>query len=119
MYNYFLHVLQIKYQKASKDNYQNFSVVTDTPVYVTAVQSGINASDVSTIGPWSRNGQRITDSLMCFTIMQFNPLPVQRKYKEDYEKNKEKYTTVLETVDYDRTQSLKDLFSHVSINAMF
>ncbi|XP_073490266.1 nebulin isoform X6 [Aquarana catesbeiana] len=71
---------QIKYQKASKDNYQNFSVVTDTPVYVTAVQSAINASD--------------------------------RKYKEDYEKNKEKYTTVLETVDYNRTQNLKDLFSH-------
>ncbi|KAM5152110.1 nebulin isoform 1-T2 [Mantella aurantiaca] len=71
---------QIKYQKASKDNYHNFSVVTDTPVYVTAIQSALNASD--------------------------------RKYKEDYEKNKDKYQTVLETVDYNRTQNLKDLFSH-------
>lgn len=26
---------------------QNFGVVTDTPLYVTAVQSGVNASDVS------------------------------------------------------------------------
>uniref|UniRef100_A0A4W3I6B9 Nebulin n=1 Tax=Callorhinchus milii TaxID=7868 RepID=A0A4W3I6B9_CALMI len=33
------------------------------------------------------------------------------KYKANYEKTKDKYTTVLETVDYDRTNNLKSLFS--------
>lgn len=37
---------QIQYTAASKDNLQNYSLVTDTPVYVTALQSGINASEV-------------------------------------------------------------------------
>ncbi|XP_066855981.1 nebulin isoform X17 [Anser cygnoides] len=71
---------QIKYTAAGKENFQNFGVVTDTPVYVTAVQSGINASDV--------------------------------KYKEDYHKTKGKYTTVTETVDSERVQNLKHLFSN-------
>ncbi|CAN2389051.1 Nebulin-like [Pristimantis euphronides] len=71
---------QNQYTSAGKENFKNYSVVTDTPVYVTAVQSGINASD--------------------------------RKYKEDFHKTKDKYTTVLETVDYSRTQNLKDLFSN-------
>ncbi|XP_052531155.1 nebulin isoform X48 [Tympanuchus pallidicinctus] len=71
---------QIKYTAAGKENFQNFGVVTDTPVYVTAVQSAINASDV--------------------------------KYKEDYHKTKDKYTTVTETVDSERIQNLKHLFSN-------
>ncbi|XP_040418285.1 nebulin [Cygnus olor] len=71
---------QIKYTAAGKENLQNFGVVTETPVYVTAVQSGINASDV--------------------------------KYKEDYHKTKDKYTTVTETVDSERVQNLKHLFSN-------
>ncbi|XP_068263713.1 nebulin isoform X12 [Nyctibius grandis] len=71
---------QIKYTAAGKENFQNFGVVTDTPVYVTAVQSGLNASDV--------------------------------KYKQDYHKTKDKYTTVTETVDSERVQNLKHLFSN-------
>ncbi|XP_059676690.1 nebulin [Gavia stellata] len=71
---------QIKYTAAGKENFQNFGVVTDTPLYVTAVQSGVNASDV--------------------------------KYKEDYHKTKDKYTTVTETVDSERVQNLKHLFSN-------
>ncbi|XP_063285587.1 nebulin isoform X19 [Pelobates fuscus] len=71
---------QALYTNAGKENLKNYSLVTDTPVYVTAVQSTINASDV--------------------------------KYKEDFHKTKDKYTTVLETVDFNRTQNLKDLFSH-------
>ncbi|XP_054063806.1 nebulin isoform X15 [Rissa tridactyla] len=71
---------QIKYTAAGKENFQNFGVVTDTPLYVTALQSGINASDV--------------------------------KYKEDYHKTKDKYTTVTETVDSERVQNLKHLFSN-------
>ncbi|CAK6448583.1 unnamed protein product [Pipistrellus nathusii] len=70
---------QIQYSAASKDNLQNYSLVTDTPVYVTAVQSGINASEV--------------------------------RYKENYHQTKDKYTTILDTVDYDRTKNLKDLYS--------
>ncbi|KAM6397846.1 nebulin isoform 7-T7 [Pluvialis apricaria] len=71
---------QIKYTAAGKENFQNFGVVTDTPLYVTALQSGIIASDV--------------------------------KYKEDYHKTKDKYTTVTETVDSERVQNLKNLFSN-------
>ncbi|XP_042539421.1 nebulin isoform X2 [Dipodomys spectabilis] len=70
---------QIKYTAASKENFPNYNLVTDTPVYVTALQSGINASEV--------------------------------KYKENYHQIKDKYTTVLETVDYDRTKNLKSLYS--------
>ncbi|XP_051842395.1 nebulin isoform X26 [Antechinus flavipes] len=71
---------QLQYTAASKDNLQNYNLVTDTPLYVTALQSGINASEV--------------------------------KYKENYHQIKDKYTTVLETVDYDRTKNLKSLFSN-------
>ncbi|XP_065607404.1 nebulin isoform X8 [Cyrtonyx montezumae] len=71
---------QIKYTAAGKENFQNFGVVTDTPVYVTAVQSSINASDI--------------------------------KYKEDYHKTKDKYTTVTETADSERVHNLKHLFSN-------
>ncbi|XP_054827290.1 nebulin isoform X9 [Eublepharis macularius] len=71
---------QLLYTKAGKDNLKNYGVVLDTPVYITALQSGINASDI--------------------------------KYKEDYHKIKDQYTTVLETVDRERTQNLKHLFSN-------
>ncbi|XP_004674937.1 PREDICTED: nebulin [Condylura cristata] len=70
---------QIQYTAAGKENLQNYNLVTDTPVYVTALQSGINASEV--------------------------------KYKENYHKIKDKYTTVLETVDHDRIKNLKNLYS--------
>ncbi|XP_054555428.1 nebulin-like [Talpa occidentalis] len=70
---------QIQYTAEGKENLQNYNMVTDTPVYVTALQSGINASEV--------------------------------KYKENYHKIKDKYTTVLETVDHDRIKNLKDLYS--------
>uniref|UniRef100_A0A8C8SSE3 Nebulin n=1 Tax=Pelusios castaneus TaxID=367368 RepID=A0A8C8SSE3_9SAUR len=71
---------QLKYTAAGKENLQNYSAVTDTPLYVTAVQSGIQASEV--------------------------------KYKENYHQIKDKYTTVVETVDHERTQNLKHLFSN-------
>uniref|UniRef100_K7G2Y3 Nebulin n=1 Tax=Pelodiscus sinensis TaxID=13735 RepID=K7G2Y3_PELSI len=71
---------QLKYTAAGKENLKNYGSVTDTPLYVTAVQSGIHASDV--------------------------------KYKENYHQNKDKYTTVVDTVDHERTQNLKHLFSN-------
>ncbi|XP_078183907.1 nebulin isoform X40 [Callithrix jacchus] len=70
---------QLQYTAAGKENLQNYNLVTDTPLYMTAVQSGINASEV--------------------------------KYKENYHQIKDKYTTVLETVDHDRTRNLKNLYS--------
>nr|XP_036851808.1 nebulin [Manis javanica] len=70
---------QIQYTAGGKENLQNYNLVTDTPLYVTAHQSGINASEV--------------------------------KYKENYHQIKDKYTTVLKTVDYDRTKNLKNLYS--------
>lgn len=39
---------------------------------------------------------------------------LQVKYKENYHQIKDKYTTVLETADYDRTKNLKSLYSSVS-----
>lgn len=39
---------------------------------------------------------------------------LQVKYKENYHQIKDKYTTVLKTVDYDRTKNLKNLYSSVS-----
>lgn len=38
---------QILYTAAGKENLKNYNLVTDTPLYVTALQSGINASEVS------------------------------------------------------------------------
>ncbi|XP_008069268.1 nebulin [Carlito syrichta] len=70
---------QLQYTAVGKENLKNYNMVTDTPLYVTALQSGINASEV--------------------------------KYKENYHQIKDKYTTVLETADYDRTRNLKNLFS--------
>ncbi|XP_004703989.1 nebulin [Echinops telfairi] len=70
---------QIQYTAAGKENLQNYNMVTDTPLYVTAVQSGINASEV--------------------------------KYKENYHQIKDKYTTILETVDHGRIKNLKNLYS--------
>jgi len=37
---------QILYTAAGKENLKNYNLVTDTPLYVTALQSGINASEV-------------------------------------------------------------------------
>ena len=37
---------QLQYTASGKENLQNYNLVTDTPLYVTAVQSGINASEV-------------------------------------------------------------------------
>lgn len=43
----------------------------------------------------------------------------QVKYKEEFHKTKDKYTTVTETVDSERVQSLKHLYSDVSVYTHF
>lgn len=41
------------------------------------------------------------------------------KYKEEFHKTKDKYTPVTETVDSERVQSLKHLYSDVSVSTHF
>lgn len=41
---------------------------------------------------------------------------LQVKYKEDFHKTKDKYTTVTETADSERVNNLKNLFSNVSVS---
>lgn len=107
---------QLQYTAAAKENLPNYNLVTDTPVHVTALQSYINASEVRLSCFLFQNKPFM--SLCIFKqqkrithVLFFCP---QVKYKENYHQTKDKYTTVLETVDYDRTKSLKDLYSSVS-----
>lgn len=79
----FAFVLQLKYTKSGKDNLKNYGVVMDTPVYVTAIQSSINASDVSRC-PRSLSPQ--LPSLFSFCFMWFTrieltlPFPFNRSW---------------------------------------
>ena len=66
----FAFVLQLLYTKAGKDNLKNYGVIMDTPVYVTAVQSGINASDVSHC-PWFLHPSSSLD-LLLFSAVRSN-----------------------------------------------
>lgn len=43
----------------------------------------------------------------------------QVKYKEEFQKTKDKYTTVTETVDSERVHNLKHLYSDVSVSTQF
>ncbi|KAM5268464.1 nebulin isoform 10-T10 [Hipposideros larvatus] len=57
------------------------------------------------------NYNLITDTPIHVTALQSYINASEVKYKENYHQMKDKYTTVLETVDYDRTKNLKDLYS--------
>ncbi|XP_074192312.1 nebulin isoform X13 [Rhinolophus sinicus] len=57
------------------------------------------------------NYNLVTDTPVHVTALQSYINASEVKYKENYHQTKDKYTTVLETVDYDRTKSLKDLYS--------
>ncbi|KAM4697895.1 LOW QUALITY PROTEIN: nebulin [Rhinophrynus dorsalis] len=59
-----------------------------------------------------KNYSVVTDTPVYVTAVQSGINASDVKYKEDFHKSKDKYTTVLETVDYDRTQNLKHLFSN-------
>lgn len=113
---FFALILQLKYTKQGKDNLPNYGVVMDTPVYVTAVQSGHNASEVSHSLSLLRFIPYFLFSVICMKRLDdCNSLLLQVKYKEQYHKTKDKYTTILKTADHDRIQNLKHLFSNVSI----
>ncbi|XP_071978624.1 nebulin isoform X5 [Engystomops pustulosus] len=89
--------------------------VWDTPEIVRAKKS----YDLQSQNKYTTSGREnfknysvVTDTPVYVTAIQSAINASDRKYKEDFHKNKDKYTTVLETVDYNRTQNLKDLFSH-------
>ncbi|XP_029461331.1 nebulin isoform X6 [Rhinatrema bivittatum] len=53
----------------------------------------------------------VTDTPVYVTAVQSGIQASDVNYKKDYHNNKDKYTSILETVDYNRIHSLKDLFS--------
>lgn len=63
---------QIQYMAAGKENLKNYNLVTDTPLYVTALQSGINASEVC-LPCTSLPGQAVIVFTHCQTIEKNNP----------------------------------------------
>lgn len=84
---------------------------------MTALQSGVIASDVSLplflLGLFPMLLLRTETTYLNLSFI------LQVKYKEDYHKTKDKYTTVTETVDSERVQNLKNLFSNVSVSTLF
>ncbi|XP_041432079.1 nebulin isoform X7 [Xenopus laevis] len=89
--------------------------VWDTPEIIHAKSSYNLQSQIKYTAGGKENFKNysvVTDTPVYVTAVQSAINASDLKYKEDFNKNKDKYTTVLETVDYDRTQSLKGLFSH-------
>ncbi|XP_069838800.1 nebulin isoform X3 [Dendropsophus ebraccatus] len=88
--------------------------VWDTPEIILAKKSYDLQSQIKYTNAGKENFKNysvVTDTPVYVTAIQSAINASDRKYKEDFNKNKNKYTTVLETVDYSRTQGLKDLFS--------
>uniref|UniRef100_A0A674C4Q1 Nebulin n=1 Tax=Salmo trutta TaxID=8032 RepID=A0A674C4Q1_SALTR len=83
--NAYLLQSDLKYKEEGKKEFNNYSIVTDTPAYVTAILGHTWASDVSL------------------------------NYREAYHKEKHMYTTILDTYDYVRNANLKDIYSTVSV----
>ncbi|XP_053114280.1 nebulin isoform X5 [Hemicordylus capensis] len=88
--------------------------VWDTPQILHAKKS----YDLQSQLKYTKEGK---DNLQNFGVVMDTPVYVTAvqssfnasdlKYKEQYHKTKDQYTTVLETVDHERTQNLKHLFS--------
>uniref|UniRef100_A0A8C7LQP9 Nebulin n=1 Tax=Oncorhynchus mykiss TaxID=8022 RepID=A0A8C7LQP9_ONCMY len=83
--NAYLLQSELKYKEEGKKEFNNYSIVTDTPAYVTAILGHTWASDVSL------------------------------NYREAYHKEKHMYTTILDTYDYVRYANLKHIYSTVSV----
>ncbi|XP_075687147.1 nebulin [Rhinoderma darwinii] len=88
--------------------------VWDTPEILLAKKSYDLQSQIKYTNASKENFKNysvVTDTPVYVTAIQSAINASDLKYKEDFNKNKDKYTTVLETVDYNRTQNMKDLFS--------
>ncbi|XP_038607548.1 nebulin [Tachyglossus aculeatus] len=88
--------------------------IWDTPQILQAKKSYDLQSQLQYTAAGKENLQNynlVTDTPLYVTAVRSGTNASEVKYKENYHQNKDKYTTVLETVDYDRTKSLKSLFS--------
>uniref|UniRef100_A0A2K5LX15 Nebulin n=1 Tax=Cercocebus atys TaxID=9531 RepID=A0A2K5LX15_CERAT len=108
---------QLQYTAAGKENLQNYNLVTDTPVYVTAVQSGINASEVK----YKENYHQIKDKYTAVLetvdsdrIRNLKNLYSSNLYKEAWDRVKAtSYILPSSTLSLTHAKNQKHLASHV------
>ncbi|XP_064574447.1 nebulin [Zonotrichia leucophrys gambelii] len=88
--------------------------VWDTPQIIQAKKSYDLQSQIKYTSAGKENFQNfsvVTDTPVYVTALQSAANASEVKYKEEFHKTKDKYTTVTETVDSQRVQSLKHLYS--------
>ncbi|XP_056352398.1 nebulin isoform X22 [Oenanthe melanoleuca] len=88
--------------------------VWDTPQIIQAKKSYDLQSQIKYTTAGKENFQNfsvVTDTPVYVTALQSAANASEVKYKEEFHKTKDKYTTVTETVDSERVQSLKHLYS--------
>ncbi|XP_032921170.1 nebulin-like [Catharus ustulatus] len=88
--------------------------VWDTPQIIQAKKSYDLQSQIKYTSAGKENFQNfsvVTDTPVYVTALQSAANASEVKYKEEFHKTKDKYTTVTETVDSERVQSLKHLYS--------
>lgn len=106
---------QIQYKAEGKKEFNNYSIVTDTPIYVTAVLGHTWASEVMSYLIHIHIFAVLT-LFQCWIMMSiiwvFSIYP-QLIYREAYNKEKHLYTTCIDTFDLTRCSNLKHLSSTV------
>ncbi|KAF4804610.1 nebulin [Turdus rufiventris] len=88
--------------------------VWDTPQIIQAKKSYDLQSQIKYTSAGKENFQNfsvVTDTPVYVTALQSAANASEVKYKEEFHKTKDKYTTVTETVDSERVQNLKHLYS--------
>ncbi|XP_039926416.1 nebulin isoform X9 [Hirundo rustica] len=88
--------------------------VWDTPQILQAKKSYDLQSQIKYTSAGKENFQNfsvVTDTPVYVTALQSAANASEVKYKEEFQKTKDKYTTVTDTVDSERVQSLKHLYS--------
>ncbi|XP_013910168.1 PREDICTED: nebulin [Thamnophis sirtalis] len=105
---------ELKYTKQGKDNLPNYGVVMDTPVYVTAVQSGHNASELRYKEQYHKTKDKYTTVLKTADhdrIQNLKHLFSNRMYREVYHKNKDKIHTTPDTPHIRQVKMNQEAFS--------
>ncbi|XP_066046546.1 nebulin isoform X6 [Chamaea fasciata] len=88
--------------------------VWDTPQIIQAKKSYDLQSQIKYTSAGKENFQNfsvVTDTPVYVTAVQSAANASEVKYKEEFQKTKDKYTTVTDTVDSERVQNLKHLYS--------
>ncbi|XP_038645940.1 nebulin isoform X4 [Scyliorhinus canicula] len=86
----------------------------DTPEILRAKQSYDLQSEIQYRTGGKKNFENytvVTDTPVYVTAVQSGLQLSDVKYKEHYERNKDKYTTILDTLDHNRTNDLKTIYS--------